>query len=432
MTTFALRYELCERAFESFACLLLSAYKLRRRSNIVGKGALANLRVIDITTVIAGSMASSMFADQGAEVLKIENPDFGDPARFLEPKFDGLSLWHKVAGRNKKAVTLRLSVAEGAEILKKLVAQCDVLIENFRPGTMEKWGLGWEELKQVNPELVMVRISGYGQDGPYSHRPGFGAVAEAMAGLPVRNGMPDGPPMLSPLALADTVAGLFAAFSAMFGVFNRDHGSREGQVIDIGLHEPLFRIVEDQIPAYDKAGVIPERLGNRVSWAAPRGVFRAKDGGWIALSAVSPRTVARLLTVIGGTELAIDERFTTNQACVKNVVELEGYISTWIGSRTQEEVLAIFEREEVVCGPLYDVERIIKDPHYAFRESVLTIDDDQVGRVKVPGIVPKFKGTPGSIEHLSAPLGYHNVEVYGSWLGLTADDVDALKARGVV
>jgi crotonobetainyl-CoA:carnitine CoA-transferase CaiB-like acyl-CoA transferase len=373
-----------------------------------------------------------MLADQGADVLKIENPDLGDPARHLEPKVGNLSIWHKVAGRNKKALTLKLSSKEGADLLKRLVTQTDVLIENFRPGTMEKWGLGWEDLKAVNPKLVMVRISGYGQTGPYANRPGFGTIAEAVAGLPIRNGMPDGPPMLSPFALADTVAGLFGAFSLMFGIFNRDHGTREGQVIDIGLHEPLFRVIEDQVPAYDKGGVVPERMGNRVSWAAPRGVFQANDGKWIALSAVSPRTVARLLTVIGGPELARDERFTTNQSCVKNVDALEGYIKAWVGARTQEEVLAVFEREDVVAGPLYDVERIMSDPHYAHRESILTITDDDFGTMKVPGIVPKFVGTPGKIEHLSAPMGHHNQQVYGERLGLSASEFESLKEKGII
>ena len=307
------------------------------------------------------------------------------------------------------------------------------LIENFRPGTMEKWGLGWDDLEKVNPNLVMIRISGYGQDGPYSHKPGFGTIAEAMAGLPIRNGLPDGVPMLSPFAMADTVAGLFSAFSAMFGVFSRDHGCGKGQVIDIGLHEPLFRIIEDQVPAYDQAGIVPQKMGNRVSWSAPRGVFQSRDGYHIALSAVSPRTIARLLTVIGGPELARDQRFQTNKLCVENVEDLEGYISRWIGERTQAEVLDIFEREDVVSGPLYDIERIMSDPHYAHRESILSIEDEDLGTaVKVPGVFPKFSETPGHIEHLGASLGYHNDEVYRGRLGLSTEQIESLRASGVI
>ena len=398
----------------------------------MNKGALANLRVVDVSTVIAGSVASSMMADHGAEVYKVEDPRTGDPLRNLEPKKGALSLWHKVAGRNKKSLTLKLSSPEGADILKKLVAKTDILIENFRPGTMEKWGLSWEELKAINPKLVMVRISGFGQDGPYASRPGFGTIAESFAGLPIRTGFPDGPPTLSPFALSDDLAGLFTAFSAMFAVYNLDHGTGEGQVIDIGLHEPTFRIIEDQVIAYDQLGTIPERVGNRVPWAAPRGVFQSKDGKWISLSAVSDQPVRRLLTVVGGAELAEDPRFITNALRVKNVDELETYIRDWIGARTEAEVLDIFERSDVVAGALYDVERIASDPQYKHRESIITVDDPELGPTRVPGIVPKFMATPGHVEHLSAPLGHHNEEIYCDGLGISREELKNLREEGVI
>ena len=398
----------------------------------MNKGALANLRVVDVSTVIAGSVASSMMADHGAEVYKVENPGTGDPQRNLEPKKGALSLWHKVAGRNKKTLTLKLSSPEGAEILKKLVAKTDILIENFRPGTMEKWGLSWEELKAINPKLVMVRISGFGQDGPYASRPGFGTIAESFAGLPIRTGFPSGPPTLSPFALSDDLAGLFAAFSAMFAVYNLDHGTGEGQVIDIGLHEPTFRIIEDQVIAYDQLGVIPERVGNRVPWAAPRGVFQSKDGKWISLSAVSDQPVRRLLTVVGGVELAEDPRFKTNALRLENVDELETYIRDWINARTEAEVLDIFERSDVVAGALYDVERIASDPQYVHRESIVTVDDPELGPTRVPGIIPKFMATPGHVEHLSTPLGHHNEEIYCDGLGISRDELKNLRETGVI
>jgi succinyl-CoA--D-citramalate CoA-transferase len=397
----------------------------------MSKGALSGLRVVDVSTVIAGSMASSMLADHGAEVLKIEDPRSGDPSRHLEPHKGKVSLWHKVAGRNKKSLTLNLSLPEGAQILRRLVESTDVLIENFRPGTMEKWGLGWDRLQQVNPRLIMVRISGYGQDGPYAKRPGFGTIAEAMAGLPYRCGFADGPPVLSPIALADNVAGIFAASSAMFAIYHRDHGGA-GQVIDIGLYEPLFRMIEDQVIGFDQLGFVPQRQGNRLPQSAPRGTFESKDGKWVAISAFSDRTVKRLLGAIGGAALAEDPRFLTNQLRVKNVDALEALLRQWVGERTQAQVLEIFEREDVVGSGLYDIEQIFADPQILHRQNIVTVEDPDLGAVRIPGVVPKFSATPGEVTHLSVPLGHHNDEIYGESLGIDADARRKLRAAGVI
>lgn len=395
-------------------------------------GALAGLRVLDVSTVISGSTASSMLADHGAEVLKIEDPRSPDPSRQLEPRKDGVSLWHKVAGRNKKALTLNLGMRAGAAILRRLVATSDVLIENFRPGTMEKWGLGWEALEKENPKLVMVRISGYGQDGPYAKRPGFGTIAEAMSGLPYRTGFPGGPPVFSPLALADQVTGLFAAFSTMFALYNRDHGTGRGQVVDMGLYETLFRLGEDQAIAYDQVGKMFERMGNRVATAAPRGAFQAKDGNWIAISAFSDRTVKRLLASIGGPELADDPRFANNQARVRHVEQLEALIGRWVSERTQAEVLELFAQEDVVGGKVYDIAQIFSDPQYQHRDNIVPIDDPELGTVRVVGVVPKFTRTPGEIEHLSVAVGHHNEEIYCGRLNMSRAELESLRAQGVI
>jgi crotonobetainyl-CoA:carnitine CoA-transferase CaiB-like acyl-CoA transferase len=398
----------------------------------VNKGTLDGLRVIDISTVVAGGMASSMFADHGAEVLKIENPRAGDPARGLEPQKEGVSLWHKVAGRNKKSLSLNLSKPMGADILRRLVVDADILIENFRPGTLERWDLSPETLLSINPALVIVRISGYGQSGPYAARPGFGTAAEAMTGLPMRSGFPDDPPALCPMPLADNLAGMFAAFSAMFGIFNRDHGTRSGQVVDISLYEPLFRIIEDQVIKFDQLGSMPQRMGNRMPGSAPRGSFRTKDGRWIALSSASDAPAQRLLNSIGGPALAADPRFLRNADRLNNVEMLEKVIADWISEHTQAEALAIFERDQVSASGLLDISQIFEDPHIRHRNNIVTVEDPELGPVRVPGIVPKFTETPGNVQHLSVAIGSHNDEIYGGRLGISAEELSALASDGVI
>lgn len=398
----------------------------------MGAGTLSGLRVIDISTVVAGGIASSMMGDHGAEVLKIEDPRAGDAARTLAPHKDGLSLWHKVAGRNKKSLSLNLGKPEGAEILRDLIKCTDILIENFRPGTLERWGLGWDVLSKINPRLVMVRISGFGQDGPYAGRPGFGTVAEAMAGIPSRTGFPGGPPLLSSMPLADNVTGLFAVFSAMFAIYERDHGSGLGQVVDLGLYESLFRIIEDQVIGFDQLGLIPKRMGNRMPGTAPRGAFQSSDEAWIAIATSSDKSAHRLLTCIGGPALAEDPRFVLNADRVSNAAAIEAVIAAWVGARTQAEALEIFEREDVVATALLSIDQIFNDPHIRHRENIVTVNDDALGHVRVQGVVPKFSHTPGQVMHLSVALGHHNHEVYGGLLGMTTDKLDALKQQGVI
>ncbi|MBA2933028.1 CoA transferase [Sphingomonas sp. CGMCC 1.13654] len=395
-------------------------------------GALAGLKVVDISTIVAGGMASSMLADHGADVLKIEDPRAGDPARTLNPLKDGISLWHRVSGRNKTALSLNLGKPEGAEILLRLVKDADILIENFRPGTLEKWGLGWDKLKAANPKLVLLRISGFGQDGPYSNRPGFGTVAEGLSGLAMRTGPANGAPALASLPLADNITGLFGAFAVMFAIYNRDHGNGRGQMIDISLYEPLFRILEDQVLSFDQLGRIPQRMGNRLPGAAPRGAFETSDGRWIAIAVSSEKTAQRLLIAVGGEGLANDPRFNTNAERFRNADALEAIIADWIGAREADDVLGIFERGDVVAIELFDIAQIFQDPHVLARGNIIDVEDPTLGNARVPGVVPKFSETPGEVRHLSRPLGSDNDEVYRATLGFTAEQISALRANGVI
>lgn len=396
------------------------------------KGPLAGLTVIDVSTVVAGGFASVLMADLGAEVIKVENPAGGDSNRKLTPFKDGASLYHKMNARNKKSVTLDLRQADGQALFKRMLAKSDVVIENFRAGTMEKWNLGYDALSAENPGLVMLRISGYGQDGPYRHRPGFGTIAEVMSGLTARMGFPDRQPLLSAIPLADEQTGLFGAYSVMAALYRRDHDGGKGQVIDIALFESVFRMIEDQVINYDQLGVVAERMGNRMQLNAPRGLFETKDGGWIAISAFTDSTVKRLLNVVGGQALADDPRFATPKGRVANVDALEEAIGAWLKQRNQDEVLEIFDRADVVGCELYDIKKIMQDPQYLHRGDIVSLKDPELGEVKVCGVVPKFSDTPGEVAHLGIPLGQSNREVYCDWLGLSEQELEQLKCNGVL
>ncbi|MFY9326911.1 MAG: CoA transferase [Georgfuchsia sp.] len=400
------------------------------------KGPLAGLKVIDASTVVAGGFASVLMADLGAEVIKVENPAGGDSNRQLTPFKDGASLYHKMNARNKKSVTLDLRQAKGQSLFKRMAAKADAVIENFRAGTMEKWNLGYDVLSADNPGLVMLRISGYGQDGPYSHRPGFGTIAEVMSGLTTRKGFADRHPLLSPIPLADEQTGMFGAYSIMAAIYRRDHdigdAAGKGQVIDLALFEPLFRMIEDQVINYDQTGMVAERMGNRLLLNAPRGVFETRDGRWIAISAFTESTVKRLLNVVGGPALADDPRFVSPQLRVTNVDVLEDIICAWLKQHTEAEVLEIFDRADVVGCELYDIKKIMQDPHYLHRGDIVSVKDPELGDVKVCGVVPKFSDTPGEVAHLGIPLGQSNHEVYCDWLGVSEQEFEQLKSNGVL
>lgn len=393
---------------------------------------LEDLMVLDLSTVVSGGTATSLLADFGARVIKIEHPRGGDPLRAWEPTQDGVSLWWKVLSRNKKSATLNLGTAQGQGLARRLAAHADVLVENFRPGTMERWQLGYDELSAVNPKLVMVRISGFGQTGPYRDRPGFGTVAEAMSGFVALQGFPDGPPLLPPIPLADEICGLMGAAAALMALHHRNQPGGRGQLIDLSLYEPLFRLLVPYVPQYASLGAVPRREGNRFSGGAPRNLYRSGDGEWVALSATTQRTFERLAQAIGRPELVTDPRFSDNPGRVSHVEELDTVVQEWMERHTLDEILRTLESAEAVVGPVYDVVRILGDPHYRARENLTSVPDPELGEILMPGIVPRFSHTPGHVAHAGPRLGEHNEAVYVDLLGLAPEEMSALRQEGVI
>jgi formyl-CoA transferase len=374
-------------------------------------GPLAGLKVIDCSTVLAGPMAGMVFADFGADVVKIEHPD-GDALRKMGAAKDGHGLWWKITARNKRALVLDLHHDDGKEVFKALVAGADVLIENFRTGTLERWGLGWEVLSALNPRLIMLRVTGFGQTGPYRHRAGFGTVAEAFSGFAHITGEADGPPTLPPFGLADGVAAYHGVFAAMFAIYERDvQGSGKGQYIDLSLYEPMFALLGAQSATFDQLGIVQNRAGNRSSNNAPRNAYKTKDGRWVALSAAAPSITRRVMELTGGKAAADDPRFATNAGRVAQIDEVDGIVGGWIARHTLQEVLEAFERAEAAIGPVYDIAQIFEDPQYRARDSVTTIEDKDLGPLRMQNVFPRLSRTPGRIRHGGPRLGEHSGEV---------------------
>lgn len=396
-------------------------------------GPLSGLKVIDAGTMIAGPLAATQLADFGADVIKIEQPKLGDSMRHWNPEKEGKSLWWKVIARNKKLVTLNLSSPEGQDIFKRLVEDADIVIENYRPGTFERWGLGYDELSKINPGLVLVRVSGFGQTGPYAKRGGYGTVAEAFTGIPSFTGFPDRPPTLPAFPLADSVAATFAAMSAMFALYNRDQGgAKVGQVIDVSLYEPLFRLVEAQVIGFDQLGIVKQRQGNRLAEDSPRNTYETKDGRWIGVSASSQRTFERLAEAIGRPDCASDPRFSSNARRCEHADELDALISEWFRAHDSAEIMRLFDEKHVVAGPVLDISDIFKDPHYAARENIVSVPDDDFGSVRMQSAVPRLSRTPGRVRKAGGALGSDNRAVYLDELGLSEADLKRLTTAGVI
>ncbi|MDR7555643.1 MAG: CoA transferase [Armatimonadota bacterium] len=393
---------------------------------------LHGLLVLDLSTIVSGGTTTAVLADFGARVVKVEQPGSGDPLRAWGPTKDGVSLWWKVLSRNKESITLDLRVPRGQALLRALAARADVLVENFRPGTLERWGLGPEALEAANPRLVIVRISGFGQTGPYRDRPGFGTIAEAMSGYVALSGFPDGPPLLPPMPLADAVCGLLGAAAALAALHHRDHGGGRGQVIDLSLYEPLFRLLIPLVPQYALLGEVQQRTGNRFPGAAPRNLYQAGDGAWVAVSATSQRTFERLARAMDRPDLVTDPRFATNAARIAHIDALDAIIQAWMRARPLDEVLRRLTDAEAVAGPVYDARRILEDPHYRAREDIVTVPDDDLGAVPMPAVIPKFSRTPGQVAFAGPPLGAHNDVVYGDLLGLSREEIARLRDEGVI
>ena len=404
-------------------------------------GPLKGLKILDLSIIVAGGTATSLLADFGAEVVKVERPGSGDPLRAWGPFANGLSLWWKVHSRNKKSITLNLAQPEGQALLLELAGKADALVEGFRPGAMERWGLGPNDLHRVNPRLVMVRFSGFGQTGPYKDRPGFGTIAECMSGYVGMTGFADSPPLLPPIPLADETAGVFGAMATMMALYHRDAfdggqttpaGARRGQVIDVSLFEPLFRLSIPHVTMYDLLGISRERVGNDFTDAAPRSFYNTGDGRWLGLSATTQSTFESLARAMGHPELIDDLRFRDNSARLANREALNEVLQGWLGQRPMPEVLEKLIPAGGAVGPVYDTAQIVDDPQYREREDIIQIDDPELGRTKMLGIVPKFSDTPGSVEHAGPALGEHNDHIYGSWLGYGGEKVEELARRGII
>jgi crotonobetainyl-CoA:carnitine CoA-transferase CaiB-like acyl-CoA transferase len=394
---------------------------------------LAGLRVLDVATVIGGPGAATRLGDFGADVIKVEHPVTGDTTRSFGWRVGGVTLWWKHLSRNKRPVTLKLSHPRGQDLLLRLVERADVLIESFRPGTLERWNLGPERLLERNPRLIVLRISGFGQTGPYARRPGFGTLAESLSGFVHMNGEPEGPPLLPPVALADEVAALLGAFAVMVALYHRDAGGGQGQVIDQSLFEGLFGITGPVAMAFDRLGLVTGRHGSSLPYVAPRGAFRTSDDRWVAISGTSQSVAQRIFAAIGREDLSGDPRFSTNEARLRNAEELDQIVGRWIGGHTLQEVMAAFEAHQAAASPVYDIQQIFADLQYRARGTLLRVHDDELGGdLVLPDVQPRLSETPGRVRHTGQPMRAANREVYVEELGLEGDELATLESEGVI
>jgi crotonobetainyl-CoA:carnitine CoA-transferase CaiB-like acyl-CoA transferase len=390
------------------------------------KPPLEGLRIIDASSLLAGPFAARLLGDYGAEVIKVEHPD-GDPLRRFGTRHSDISLWWKVLARNKKSVTMYLGSELGQRVFRQLAAEADVVIENFRPGTLERWGLGYDVLSAENPGLVLVRVTGFGQTGPYARRPGFGTLAEAMSGLAAMTGDPGGPPMLPSFPLGDAVAGLQAAFAAMTALHAREELGR-GQVVDLAITESLLGALGAQVTIYDQTGALPERIGNRSLNNAPRNVYRCKGGGWVAVSTSTQSIAERVIRRVGRGDLAAKSWFASGPGRVLHADELDAAVAAWVIDRTREDVIAEFEQAEAAVAPIYDVRDVFEDAQFAAREAIISVDDPELGRMRMQNVPFGLSETPGAIRWAGPRLGQHNQEIFAE-LGLDETTIDRL-ARG--
>lgn len=395
--------------------------------------ALGSLRILDIANWLAGPFAGALLGEFGAEIIKVEHPKTGDPQRHLPPLVDGHSLFWSVTSRNKKCITCDLSTVKGQEIIRRLAKVSDVLIENFRPGTVEGWGLGWEDLHRLNRRLVMLRVTAYGQTGPYRQWPGFGSAAEAISGATYLTGYPEHPPTRPCYPIGDYVTGLFSAFAVMTALYHRDINGGEGQWIDSAIYECMFRILEFLYVEYDKTGRVRERTGNLVPGTAPSDAFQTKDGTWISLRAASDAMFARLCVVLDREDLARDPRYTTMPLRWEHRDELHGLLRTWVAERSAKEAVDLLTQAGVGAMPTYSVKDIAADPHYRARQMIIEVQDKLLGMLRMPASVPRLSLTPGTVAWPGPqPMGEHNREVYCGLLGYSEADLAALKAEGVI
>lgn len=393
---------------------------------------LEGVKVIEMGSLIAGPFCSRLLGEFGAEVIKIEPPKKGDQLRqWRVLDSEGTSLWWYVQSRNKKCITLDCRTEQGLMIVKDLLADADVFIENFKPGTIAKWGLTKEVLKTINPGLITCHISGYGQDGPYHDRPGYGAIGEAMGGLRHLTGYPDLPPTRVGVSIGDSVASLYSVIGILLSLYNRDTHSGKGQEIDVALYEAIFSLMESMVPEYDQAQVIRERTGSTLPGIVPSNIYETKDEKFVVLAANGDNIFQRLLVTMNRVDLTGDQRFLTNDSRVKHVDFIEGLIKDWVVERELDECLALFNENGIPAGPIYNVEDMISDPHYQARQMIVDVNRSHGGTMKMPGIVPKLSDTPGAIKWEGPKLGEHNHEVLKN-IGITEEQIKKLYEEGVM
>ncbi|MEU2741937.1 CoA transferase [Streptomyces sp. NPDC007095] len=394
------------------------------------RGPLTGLRVLDLATLFAGPLAATMLGDFGAEVIKVEHPAKPDPSRGHGPSKDGIGLWWKLLGRNKRTITLDLSRPGGRATLLRLAATADVIIENFRPGTLERWDLGWAELSAANPRLVLARVTAFGQFGPYAHRPGFGTLAEAMSGFAAITGEPDSPPTLPPFGLADSIAGLATAYAVMAALRARDASGR-GQVVDMAIIEPILTVLGPQPLWYDQLGHVQPRTGNRSANNAPRNTYRTADGSWVAVSTSAQSIAERLMRLVGRPELIEEPWFATGADRARHADVLDEAVGTWIARHRRAEVLDAFEKAEAAVAPIQDVRDVMEDPQYAALDAITTVADPELGPLRMQNVLFRLSATPGAIRWAGRPHGADTDAVLTE-LGLSEAEITNLRSEGAL
>ena len=390
------------------------------------------MRVIEMGTLLAGPFCGQLLGDQGAEVIKVEAPGVGDPMRnWGREKAHGKSLWWPVVARNKKSITVNLRVEEGQNIIRELVAEADILLENFRPGTLERWNLGYEELSAINPGLIMVRVSGQGQSGPYSKRAGFGSIGEAMGGLRYVCGDPSTPPSRMGISIGDSLAATFATIGALSALHDRERTGL-GQVVDAAIYEAVLSMMESLISEYDKTGYIRERTGAILPNVAPSNVYPTRDGRMIIIAANQDTVFGRLAEAMDRADLVDDERYATHAARGRYQEELDELVSDWTRTQTVEELISLMEQSGVPAGLIYRAPEMLEDPHFAAREAIVRVLHPEFGELAMQNVAPKLSRTPGSVRWPGPALGEHNDEVFKGVLSLSEDRIQALHEAGVI
>ncbi|RST09232.1 CoA transferase [Streptomyces sp. WAC05374] len=391
---------------------------------------LHGLRVLDLATLFAGPLAATMLGDFGADVIKIEHPRKPDPSRGHGPAKNGVGLWWKLLGRNKRTITLDLSTPGGRDTLLRLAATADVVVENFRPGTLEKWGLGWPQLSEANERLVLARVTGFGQYGPYARRAGFGTLAEAMSGFAAITGEPDGPPTLPPFGLADSIAALATAYAVMTALHARAATGR-GQVVDMAIIEPILTVLGPHPLWYDQLGYVQPRTGNRSRNNAPRNTYRTADGAWVAVSTSAQSIAERVMRLVGRPDLISEPWFAEGTTRAQHADVLDEAVGGWIARHTRDEAMAAFEKAEAAIAPIYDIRDVMADPQYQALDTVTEVPDPELGAVRMQNVLFRLSETPGAIRWTGRPHGADTDAVLGE-LGLTGAEITALRSEGAL